>query len=225
MVIPFGLVNAFNIFQKYINWAFRDCFDEFCSSYVDDILIYIDGSRAEHQEQVIFFYLRETGLQLNVNKCEFEMKTTKYFGFIIEMDKNIIMDPAKIETIIKWEVLKTVKRVQRFLGVVSFYRKFIKNFSQLVMPLANWIIKNTKFEWSRTTNETFSKLKQILVIAPLLIQFDNTRETVLETNVSIWCIGGILSQYMDGIFRPFVDYLKKKTRRSNAITKFTIQKC
>ena len=54
------------------------------------------------------------------------MKTTKYLGFIIEMDKTIIMDPAKIETIIKWEVPKTVKREQMFLGFANFYRKFIK---------------------------------------------------------------------------------------------------
>ena len=111
------------------------------------------------------------------------------------------MDPAKIEAIIKWEALKTVKAVQGFLGFANFYRKFIKNFSQLVMPLTNLMKKDTKFDWSETTNEAFSKLKQIFITAPLLIQFDNTRETVLETNVSVWCIGGTLSQYID-VLRP-----------------------
>ena len=94
------------------------------------------------------------------------------------------MDPAKIEAIIKWEAPKTVKAVQGFLGFANFYRKFIKNFSQLVMPLTNLIKKDAKFDWSEATNEAFSKLKQIFVSAPILIQFDNTRETVLETNVS-----------------------------------------
>ena len=69
------------------------------------------------------------------------------------------------------------------------------------MLLTNLIIKNTKFDWSETMNEFFSKLKQIFVIVRLLIQFDNTREWVLETKVSIWCIGGILFQHIDGIFR------------------------
>ena len=70
LVIPFGLANAFNIFQKYINWALRDFFDEFCSAYIDDILIYIDNSRAEYQKQVkkMLKRLRKTGLHLNVNK-------------------------------------------------------------------------------------------------------------------------------------------------------------
>ena len=54
-VIPFGLANAFNIFQKHINWVLKDCFDAFCSAYVDDILIYTDNSRTEHQKQITFF--------------------------------------------------------------------------------------------------------------------------------------------------------------------------
>ena len=52
LVTPLGLANAFNIFQKYINWALRDFLNEFCSAYVDDILIYIEGFRTEHQKQV-----------------------------------------------------------------------------------------------------------------------------------------------------------------------------
>ena len=52
VVIPFGLANVFNIFQKYINWVLNDFFDDFCSAYVYDILIYINGSRTEHQKQI-----------------------------------------------------------------------------------------------------------------------------------------------------------------------------
>ena len=70
LVIPFGLANVPNTFQRYINWAFRDFLNEFCSAYVDDILIHIDGSRTEHQEQIkkVLKRLREVGLQLGVNK-------------------------------------------------------------------------------------------------------------------------------------------------------------
>ena len=111
LVIPFGLANAFNIFQKYINWAFRDFLNEFCSAYVDDILIYTDGSRTEYQKQIKIGLkrLREAGLQLNVNKCEFEMKTTKYLGFIIEINKGIIMHSTKIEIISNGRFLKQWK--------------------------------------------------------------------------------------------------------------------
>ena len=79
------------------------------------------------------------------------------------------------------------------------------------MFLTKLIKKNTKFDWSETTNEVFSKLKQIFVTFLLLIQLDHTRETVLETNVSIWCIEGTLFQYIHGIFRFCDYYLKKKS--------------
>ena len=131
------------------------------------------------------------------------------------------MDPAKIETIIKCEAFKSMKRVQKFLGFVSFYREF-NQISQLIMLLTIFFEKNTKFDWSETTNEVFSKPNQIFVTVPLLIRFDNTRETVLETNVSIWCIGDILFQYIDGIFRPALTILKR-IRGPNEITKFTIK--
>ena len=72
------------------------------------------------------------------------MKITKYLIFIIEVNKNIIMDPAKIEIIIKWETLKTVKKVQKFLGFIYFYRKIINKISQLVMFLTNLMEKKTR---------------------------------------------------------------------------------
>jgi hypothetical protein len=75
MVTPFGLANAPSTFQKYVNWALRDYLDEFCSAYIDDILIYSSGSREEHQEHVkkVLQRLREAGLQIDIDKCEFEV--------------------------------------------------------------------------------------------------------------------------------------------------------
>ena len=78
------------------------------------------------------------------------------------------------------------------------------------MPLTNLMKKDTKFDWSEATNEVFSKLKQIFVTFFLLIQFNNTRETGMEINVSTWCIDGILFQYIDKNFCFCVYYLKKK---------------
>ena len=90
-------------------------------------------------------------------------------GFIIEVNKNIIMNQTKIEIIIKWEAFKTVKRVQKFLGFVNFSRKFIKNFSQLVMPLTNLMKKTRNSIGLKQRTIFFSKLEQIFVTFPLLI--------------------------------------------------------
>ena len=79
LVTPFGLANAPSTFQKYINWALRDFLDEFCSAYIDDILIYTDGTQVEHREHVrkVFSRLRDSGLQIDIDKCEFEVQSTK----------------------------------------------------------------------------------------------------------------------------------------------------
>src|ERR1700761_6352241 len=86
MVTPFGLANAPSTFQKYINWALRDYLDEFCSAYIDDILIYSSGNQKEHEEYVrkVLRRLREAGLQVDIDKCEFEVQSTKYLGFVLE---------------------------------------------------------------------------------------------------------------------------------------------
>jgi hypothetical protein len=91
LVTPFGLANAPSTFQKYINWTLRDFLDEFCSAYVDDILIYTSGGLKAHRSHVtqVLQRLQDAGLQLDIDKCEFEVKSTKYLGFIIEAGKGV----------------------------------------------------------------------------------------------------------------------------------------
>ena len=127
MVTPFRLANALNTFQKYINWALRDYLDEFCSAYVDDILIYTSGTLEEYREYVgkVLDCLREAGLQIDIDKCEFEVKSTKYLGFIIDAGKGLQMDPDKVKAIVEWEVPISVKGVHGFLGFANFYRQLV----------------------------------------------------------------------------------------------------
>lgn len=212
MVTPFGLANAPSTFQRYINWALRDYLDEFCSAYVDDILIYTDGPLEMHRGHVrrVLQRLRDTGLQIDIDKCEFEVQSTKYLGFIVEAGKGMRMDPAKVEAIIQWEPPTSVKSVQSFLGFANFYRTFIKGFSKLTAPLTALVRKDQTFHWTADADKAFEKLKQMFVSAPLLVRFDHERETIVETDASGWCVGGILLQRDDdGFLRPCAFYSKK----------------
>jgi hypothetical protein len=212
MVTPFGLANAPSTFQKYINWALRDYLDEFCSAYVDDILIYTDGSRKEHQEHVkkVLVRLQDAGLQLDIDKCEFEVKETKYLGFVISTKTGVNMDPAKVQAILDWEAPTSVRSVRSFLGFANFYRTFIKDYARIAIPLTQLTHKDQDFVWTQNAEDAFVRLKKIFTTAPALIQFDPDRETILETDSSGWCVGGILMQVCEnGAIRPCAFFSKK----------------
>ncbi|KAI0991625.1 hypothetical protein K3495_g16562, partial [Podosphaera aphanis] len=212
MVTPFGLANAPSTFQKYINWTLREYLDNFCSAYIDDILIYSSGNRAEHQEHVrkVLQRLRESGLQIDIDKCEFETTTTKYLGFIIEAGHGLRMDPEKIKAIKNWEAPTSIKGVRGFLGFANFYRKFIHNFADLARPLTDLTRKDCKFQWSSEADRAFHKLKDIFISAPALSQFDYDKATRIETDSSGWCTGGTLQQLNDkGLWVPCAFFSKK----------------
>lgn len=113
LVTPLGLANAPSTLQRYVNWTLRDYLDVFCSAYVDDILIFSDHlfSHRQHVKQVLH-RLREAGLNLDIDKCDFEVQETTYLGFVLKAGKGLQMDPRKVEAIRKWEAPKSVKGVR-----------------------------------------------------------------------------------------------------------------
>ncbi len=211
LVTPFGLANAPSTFQRYINWTLRDFLDDFVSAYVDDVLVFTEGSKEDHRKQVckVLEKLQQAGLHLDVDKCEFEVQSTKYLGFIIEAGKGISMDPAKVSAIQEWKAPTTAKGVLGFLGFANFYRRFIKDFSKLSSPLHALTKKDVKYQWNKEADDAFEALKKAFVSASVLTQFDPDRETVVETDSSGYCVGGILSQWVEGVLRPCAYYSKK----------------
>ena len=210
LVTPFGLANASGTFQKYINHTLRDFLDDFCSAYIDDILIYTDGSLAQHKEQVkrVLQHLREARLQIDIDKCKFHVQSTKYLGFILEAGKGLQIDPEKVSALQAWEAPTSVQAVQAFLGFANFYRHFIKDFSRIAAPLTGLTKKDTVFQWLPDCNQAFEFLKDAFIKAPVLGQFDTDHETVLACDASGWCSGAVLQQFIDGILRP-VAYMSK----------------
>jgi hypothetical protein len=146
-VTPFGLANALSTFQQYINWVLQEEVDDFCSAYIDDVLIYSNGSRKDHEGKVkgIIRKLGAAGLHLDVDKSEFSVKKTKYLGYIIEAGQGLSMDPEKVSAITAWETPKTIKGIQSFIVFANFYRQFIRNFSGVVAPLTKLTGKGASF--------------------------------------------------------------------------------
>lgn len=214
LVTPFGLANAPSTFQKFINWTLREYLDEFCSAYIDDVLVYTNGSRTQHREHVrkTLVKLSEAGLYLDINKCEFECKETKYLGFIVRAGEGIQMDPEKIKAIQDWHAPTTVKGVRGFLGFANFYRSFIQNFSRIAQPLNQLTQKDAPFNWSKECQTNFDLLKEKFTTGPILAPFDPMRTTVVETDSSGYNVGGVLSQYDDeNQLRPCAYFSKRNS--------------
>jgi hypothetical protein len=114
-----------------MNDVLFDYLDNFCTAYLNDILIYLEDE-LEHQEHVrkVLERLRQSGLQADIRKSEFSVKQTKYLGFIISTD-GIEADLEKTSVINQWEPPRSVRAVQSFLGFCNFYQRFIKNYGRI----------------------------------------------------------------------------------------------
>ena len=119
--MPFGLSNAPATFQNYTNNLLYDLLDKTCTTYLDDVLVYSE-SKKEHRTHVreVVKRLMDAGLQIDINKCEFETTRCKYLGLIITPN-GINMDEAKVKAITAWQPPKTVRDLQKFLGFANFY--------------------------------------------------------------------------------------------------------
>jgi hypothetical protein len=122
------------------------------------------------------------------------------------------MDPEKVKTIIEWKTPRSATDVLRFNGFCNFYRRFIRNYSKVVIPLINLTKKNAPFNWTQACEEAFELLKNTVASAPTLKPFDWTKEAVVETDASDFVSAGVLSQHDDeGILRPVAFFSKKHT--------------
>src|SRR5690606_21479007 len=148
LVMPFGLTNAPATFQHFINDVLRPFLDIFCTAYLDDILIYSDNI-SEHRIHVqqVLEALREAGLYLKPEKCEFHTTTVQYLVMVITPD-GMSMDAKKVKVVQEWGTPVNVSDIRAFLGFANFYRRFILGYSNIVAPLTKLAGKNTPFKWT-----------------------------------------------------------------------------
>ena len=146
--MPFGITNAPAIFMDYMNRIFSHFLDKFVVVFIDDILIY-SRTKEEHGEHLrsVLEILREKRLYAKLSKCEFWLEEVNFLGHVIS-GQGISVDPAKVEAVLKWERPKTVTEIRSFVGLVGYYRRFIKDFSRIVTPLTQLTRKNQPFAWT-----------------------------------------------------------------------------
>ena len=204
LVMFFGLTNSPATFQTMMNALFKDLIDEgVVIVYIDDILIFTEDLEL-HRKVVkrVLGILRDSGLYLKAEKCDFEQKQVEYLGLIISHGQ-MAMDPVKIEGVSNWPVPTCVKDVQSFLGFVNFYRRFILDFAGIARPLHDLTRKDKVWTWDREHEVAFEALKLRITSAPVLVFPDDTKPFKVEADSSNYATGSVLSQLgEDGKWHP-----------------------
>nr|GEU32761.1 hypothetical protein [Tanacetum cinerariifolium] len=162
LVMPFGLTNAPAVFMDLMNRIFHEYLDKFVIVFIDDILVY-SKKKEEHEEhlRILLGTLRQKRLYAKFLKCEFWLGQVAFLGHIVSAD-GITMDPSKVEAITKWTRSKTVTEIRSFLGLASYYRRFVEGFSCLALPLTKLMRKGEKFVWDEEREKSFEELKKRL---------------------------------------------------------------
>ncbi len=145
-VMLFGLINEPTFYQHYMNDVLFEYLHQFCQAYLDDIIIYSKILK-EHKRHVrlILNRLREAGLQMNINKCEFHVQETTFLELLIFIE-GLKMNSRKVQAVVKWSTLNNLTQMQFFIDFCNFYRRFIKDFSKIVRSMVRLIQKKVIFE-------------------------------------------------------------------------------
>ena len=167
--MSFGLTNAPAIFMDYMNRIFRPYLDKFVVVFIDNILIY-SKTAEEHGEhlRLVLGILREKQLYPKMDKCDLWLEEVRFLGHVINKD-GVAVDPSKVEAVMKWERPINATEIRSFLGLAGCYRRFIKGFSQIAIPLTKLTRKGVPFVWDAKYEDSFQLLKEKLTTAPVLV--------------------------------------------------------
>jgi hypothetical protein len=211
VVLPYGLCNAPATFQSLMNHIFWTECDDYVIVYVDDIFIFSKNAddHLEHIERVLS-HLRQHKLYTAPAKCAFAQSRVECLGHIISAEGVHMMD-AKVDSITNWPALRNAKHTARFLGLAGYYRKFVKSFSSIALPLTNLTKKTVPFTWGPSCDTAFSALKTAITSAPVLRLPDTTLPFLVTTDASQFAIGAVLAQEFEDGVHP-VAFLSRKLR-------------
>ena len=203
--MPFGLCNAPSTFQRLMQVVLAGLEWQCCFVYIDDILV-CSRTFEEHLANLreVFSRLRMASLKLKPKKCSFLQAFVTYLGFVISK-YGISPDDTKVDKVKNYPVPKDVTQVRQFLGLASYYRRFISNFARVASPLYALTKKGQEFLWTPRCQESFAHLKSLLITAPVLSypQFGEGKEFTVETDASTLGLGAVLSQRQeDGYVHP-----------------------
>nr|GEU59077.1 reverse transcriptase domain-containing protein [Tanacetum cinerariifolium] len=200
--MPFGLCNVPWTFQRCIMATFHDMIEKTMEVFMDDFLVfgYSFSSCVSHLDTMLQ-RCEDTNLVLNWEKCHFMVKEGIVLGHKISKN-GLEVDHSKVDVIAKLPYPTTGKGVRSFLGHVSFYRRFIQDFSKIARPMTHLLEKETPFLFSKYCIDAFETLKEKLTEALILVILDLNLPFELMCDASDFTIGAVLGQRKMKHFKP-----------------------
>ena len=197
-VMSFGLVNAPATFERLMERVLAGLPWEVCLAYLDDVIVHADSFETEMRRlREVLRRMKDAGLKLSPKKCNLFQKSVTFLGHVVS-DEGISTDPEKVRAVKDWPVPTRVTDVRSFLGLCSYYRRFVKDFSAIARPLHRLTERGKDFEWNQECDDAFNRLKNALVTAPVLKYPSTTDPFILDTDASNYGLGAVLSQVQNG---------------------------
>ena len=193
MVMFFGSINSPAMFQAIMNDLLRDIIEkEEVTVFIDDVLVVIEIEEG-HDEIVeeVLRRMEENDLFVKPEKCVWKVREVGFLGVIIGPD-GVRMEKEKVQEVVDWPVPKSVKDVQKFLGLANYYKWFVKDFAKIAKLLHEMTRKETKGNWGEKQQKAFEKLKERFTTELVLVTPDLDREMRVKVDASDFATGGML---------------------------------
>ena len=211
--VSMGLRNSGAVFSQLMNKVFSDLYGKSVIFYLDDILVH-SKTFEEHMCHLreALQRLRTAKLSLNPDKCEFVKFSVEYLGHTISAN-GISPSPDKVTAMQNTPPPRNLRALRGFIGLFSYYRRYIKDFSKIASPLIELTKKNVKFSWDERCESAFQTLKNALINPPILVYPDVNKQFILQTDASNKAIGAVLLQEHDGVEKPII-YISHRLNHS-----------
>lgn len=210
--MPFGLRNAAQTFQRFMDSLFRDL--DFVFVYVDDCLIASENEITHIQQlDTVFRRLQENGITINLEKCDFLKNEMDFLGYHIT-SQGIRPTEEKYKAIVEFPKPKTIKELRRFLGMINFYRNNLPHAAQYQNILNEYLHMskkndNSPIPWTTDAEKAFEKCKENIMNAALTVHPSRTATLALMTDASATCVGAVLQQKKGRIWEPLGFFSRK----------------
>ena len=193
-VLSMGLANAPSQFQRLMDLVLAGLLWECCLAYLDDIIIF-SKTFEQHLErlQAVFNRMTHANLLLKASKCQLFRESVQFLGHVIS-SHGIAADPLKISTVRNWPRPTNLNELRSFIGLCSYYRRYVEGFATIAKPLHVLTGKEQPFSWGTEQEAAFQTLKERLTEAPILASPADEGAYVLDTDASQIGLGAVLQQ-------------------------------